>query len=418
MNKAIAILALIAAGEAVFFLPFVIARVFRPTFLDVFGLTNLELGIAFSIYGTVAMISYFPGGLLADRFPANKLIAVSLLSTSIGGFALLSLPPLGLLKALYAFWGVTTILLFWSALIRATREWGGELRQGVSFGLLDGGRGLVTAITGTVAVIVFAQLLPDKVETATLAEREQALKTIILSVSILTAGVGVVSWFAIGCSGKLRTQRALTFSGVKKACSLPTVWLQAAVVVCAYVGFKCTDDFSLYARDALSFNEVDAARIGTVSLWMRPIAAIGAGILADRLGTIRMTIASFGLLFLGSIVIASGVLHGGMLIPVLLTISATSAGIFALRGLYYAIMREGRIPIEYTGCAVGLVSVIGYTPDVFMGPIMGLLLDEFPGPKGHQYLFGLASTFSLFGILASIGFYRLRKHSEKFALKE
>ena len=45
------ILLLILAGESVFILPFVLARIFRPTFLDVFELTNLQLGSCFSIYG-------------------------------------------------------------------------------------------------------------------------------------------------------------------------------------------------------------------------------------------------------------------------------------------------------------------------------------------------------------------------------
>jgi hypothetical protein len=52
----LSIAALIVAGESVFLLPFVLARVFRPTFLDVFGLTNLELGTAYSVYGIVAML--------------------------------------------------------------------------------------------------------------------------------------------------------------------------------------------------------------------------------------------------------------------------------------------------------------------------------------------------------------------------
>ena len=39
------IVALIAAGEAVFLLPFVLARVFRPTFLDVFGITEDQLAV-------------------------------------------------------------------------------------------------------------------------------------------------------------------------------------------------------------------------------------------------------------------------------------------------------------------------------------------------------------------------------------
>ena len=43
------LLTLIAAGDAIFLLPFVLARVFRPTFLDVFGVTTLQLGTVFSL---------------------------------------------------------------------------------------------------------------------------------------------------------------------------------------------------------------------------------------------------------------------------------------------------------------------------------------------------------------------------------
>ena len=66
-RRGLFIAALIIAGESVFLLPFVLARVFRPTLLDVFDLTNLELGAAFSAYGIIAMAAYFLGGPLADR---------------------------------------------------------------------------------------------------------------------------------------------------------------------------------------------------------------------------------------------------------------------------------------------------------------------------------------------------------------
>ena len=84
--------ALIVAGEAVFSLPFHVARFFRPTVLEVFGLTNTELGAAQAVYGIVAMLAYFPGGPLADRFPARRLLTASLFSTSIGGHYFESIP--------------------------------------------------------------------------------------------------------------------------------------------------------------------------------------------------------------------------------------------------------------------------------------------------------------------------------------
>ena len=76
MNKTLPwyyLVLLILAGEAVFILPFVLPRIFRPTVLDVFQLTNVELGFCFSVYGLVAMVSYLFGGPLADRYPPRKL---------------------------------------------------------------------------------------------------------------------------------------------------------------------------------------------------------------------------------------------------------------------------------------------------------------------------------------------------------
>lgn len=405
-RRLLALCGLIAAGETIFFLPFVLARVFRPTVLEVFGVTNFELGMAFSIYGVVAMVSYLPSGPLADLFPPRWLIAVALVSTASGGLWMASGPSLGEFKVLYAAWGFTTIALFWSALIRATREWGGSASQGLAFGLLDGGRGLVTALVGSVLVVVFSMLLPEDPAAASLAEKSRALNVIIL----LMAGAGILVaalvLLALPSHGGRRRDKPARFdwSGVRHLLRLPTVWLQALIIICAYVGFKATDDFSLYAHDLLGSDDVDSARFGTVSLWMRPIAAIGAGLLADRYGAVRLTMVSFALLLAGSVFLASGQAVNAMLF--LFAVVTASLGIFALRGLYYAVMREGKVPLAWTGTAVGIVSVIGYTPDVFMPPLMGYLLDASPGVPGHRHVFAVIGGFSLLGLAASVAFQR------------
>ena len=169
-------LLLIAAGETVFFLPFLLARVFRPTVLEVFGLSNLELGTAYGVYGGVAMFAYLIGGPLADRFKPRTMLAIALLTTAAGGLLLISIPALSTLIILYAYWGITTIALFWAPLIKATREWGGTMAQGSAFGLLDGGRGLLAAITGSIMVALFATLLPVDPDAATLQQRTGALR--------------------------------------------------------------------------------------------------------------------------------------------------------------------------------------------------------------------------------------------------
>ena len=54
----------------------------------------------------VAMLAYYPGGALADRFPVRHLLAASLVATAAGGGYLATIPgPTGL-ALLYGFWGL------------------------------------------------------------------------------------------------------------------------------------------------------------------------------------------------------------------------------------------------------------------------------------------------------------------------
>ncbi len=408
-------IALIVAGEAIFLLPFVLARIFRPTFLDVFGLTNFQLGSAFSVYGVVAMISYFAGGPLADRFPARQLMATALAATSLGGVVMATVPSLGVLTVLYGFWGMTTILLFWAALIRATREWGGPAAQGRAYGILDGGRGLVAALLASLSVAVFAAFLPLEVETATLEERSEALSRVIWIFTGLTLAVAALVWAVLpGGSPQpvAGSRQRLSLAGVRRVMRMPAVWLQAIIVVCAYVGYKSTDDFSLYARDAFGYDDVAAARLGTVTFWVRPFAAVGAGILADHVRTSRIISISFGMLIAGSLFIALGLLQPGFYWLLVATVIGTSAGIYALRGLYFALFQEARVPLAVTGSAVGLVSVLGFTPDIFMGPLMGYLLDRSPGALGHRHVFAVLAAFGLLGLIASLLFRRVTRRKK------
>src|SRR4026208_1004896 len=313
-GRGLSIAALIVAGESVFLLPFVLARVFRPTLLDVFGLTNLELGTAYSVYGVVAMAAYFFGGPIADKFCARTLLAVALTSTAAGGLVMMTIPPPSTLVILYAYWGITTIALFWAPLIRATREWGSDDSQGRAFGLLDGGRGLLAAVMGSLMVTLFAALLPADSETVSLAQRTETLRQIILLLSAITCAAALLVWLALPKHDLSRPgeEPQLSLIGIAHVFAMPSVWLQAAVILCAYVGFKAIDDFSLYANQVIGLNEVNAAQAGVVSLWVRPVAAISAGYLADRIGAPTMTTSCFVMLVGGSVVLASGVIGSGM----------------------------------------------------------------------------------------------------------
>jgi len=245
-------IALIIAGEAIFSLPFHVTRFFRPTFLEVFEFSNMQLGLVQASYGVIAMLAYFPGGQLADMFSARKLLAASLIATGLGGLYFAQIPTYQGLHLLFGFWGFTTILLFWGALIRATREWGADSAQGRAFGILDGGRGLFAALIGVIAVFVLRSFFPDDVAMATDVERILALQYVIYCYTFFTFLAVPLVWLcvpepAVGLvNANLFANRPGLLRRTIDVMRLPTVWLQSLIIVAAYVGYKGIDNLPSY----------------------------------------------------------------------------------------------------------------------------------------------------------------------------
>ena len=414
------ILLLILAGEAIFVLPFVLARIFRPTFLEVFKINNFELGSCFSVYGVVALLSYFFGGSLADKYAPRTLMALALLMTALGGFYMATFPSYTALKLLFGFYGFTTIFLFWAPMIKATRVWGGQSKQGLAFGFLDGGRGLVAASFGSLGVLVFSYMLTVDVSSASLLEWQNAFKYVIWISSGMVTLIGIlVFYFLKPLSDNpeaISTQnKVYSLENFKSVLKYPTVWLMMLIILCAYVGYKVTDIFSLYAKDVLKFDAVKSAEIGTYLLYVRPVTGVAIGFLADRTRASLWIIIGFAIMLLSSLLFASGIISDATIGLFVISIIFMAIGVYATRVLYFAIMEEANLPLVITGTAVGFISVVGYTPDIFAGPLIGLLLDNSPGELGHQHVFLGMAAFSVIGFAAALAFSLLTRKKMRSA---
>lgn len=412
-KKGIILFSLILAGEMIFSLPFHLPRFFRPTMLEVFQISNTQLGDIFTLYGVFAMLSYFPGGALTDRFSAKKLMALSLAATAAGGIYLAQIPGIAGLRILFGFWGVTTILLFWAGLIKSTRIWGESLKQGRAFGLLDGGRGFLAAGFASIAVLFFSHSLSVDPLTANDEDRVNALQTVIYFYSALTLVSAVLVWFVIPETGSnARHGSHYLQKGIRKTLKNRFVWLQSAIVVCAYCGYKSLDHYGLYANQVLDMNEVEAARFVSNASYLRAAAAIGAGFLVDRLSAsqvIRWTFLWAVLLYFLLSFLNPG---NGSFYLILANLIFSFIAVYALRGVYFALLEETQISGMYTGTAVGIISLIGFTPDIFFNALAGRILDASPGIEGFQHFFMFLAFLSLAGLL-SISFLVSEQKSSK-----
>lgn len=401
---------LILAGEAVFILPFVLPRIFRPTVLDVFELDNTQLGLCFSVYGIVALVSYLLGGPLADKYPPRKLMALALWMTALGGLVFATFPSYGVLQVLYGYWGFTTIFLFWAPMIKATRVWGGTTSQGKAFGLLDGGRGLTGFLFGLLGVLIFSFLISENVESASLIERQEAFKYVIYCSAGIITLIGILTWFFMksGEDEKEILLEQISMGQIISVLKLPSVVLLMVIILCAYVGYKITDILSQYANEVMLYDEVKSAQVGTFLQFLRPTTGIILGLIVDRFRISLVLVFSFVTSIIGGVLFATGIIAPTTTALFFISVIIIAVGVYSARALYFAVMQEGKIPLVLTGTAVGLISVMGYTPDIFAGPAYGYLLDAHRGEElGHQNVFWMLTGFAIIGAVASIIYYRM-----------
>ena len=386
------------SGGIIFLLPFLF-EVFYTPLGSALGLNHTELGGLVSIFGFFSMVFYFPGGWLADRVSPRKLITTSLIGTGLAGLYFSTFPSYHVSLAIHAFWGVCITLLFWGAMIRLTRNSAPADQQGRAFGTLEFIRGIAEGLTTTGLLLVFAWL----------GSSQQALSTVVVQLSLVTMALGVIAWFVIEDLSREESGASVNLAPgwheVLAVLRMPVIWLIIIVVMTAYCAYWSSYAINPYATDVILTTAAVAGAISVARMWLKPVSGFMAGFVADRFGVSSTTTVLFAMLLVSFLGLAalSGNLPGFNVMLGFLAIAAIA--IFALRGIYFALLEEGNVPLAVTGTAGGVVSAVAFTPDVFMPLLSGALRDNFPGAEGYRYLFLSTAGMCAFGLIASMTIY-------------
>lgn len=383
------------SGGVIFFLPFLQEVYYKPL-ADALNLDNAEVGSLLSAFGVTAMLSYAPGGWLADRVSPRILLTSSLLLTGASGFYFATFPSYAISLAIHALWGVTITLLFWGAMIRVTRNWAPVDQQGRAFGILETGRGLGELISSIAILAVFGMLGSDRT----------ALSMVIVLFSTLIFVLGILAWFTIedaaGGQKIADSQRKVGLQEIIAVLKMPAVWLIAIIILAGYCAYWGTFRFTSYSSDIFLMSVTMAAALSVGKIWMKPIAALSAGFISDKFGIAKSV--AFLFVVLAACFTLFALMPGTpSLLPVMIAnVALTSLAVFAMRGIYFALLEEGGIPVVVTGTATGIISVIGFTPDIFMPLLGGVLIDRFPGADGYRYFFLTVAAICLLGLTATM----------------
>lgn len=386
------------SGGIIFLLPF-LQEVYYIPLADALGLNNTEVGSLMSVFGTTALIVYFPGGWLADRVSPRKLITISLLTTGAIGLYFATFPSYQVSLAIHAIWGVTITFLFWGAMIRMTRNWAPPEEQGRAFGILETGRGLGEVLSSVGFLAVFAAL----------GSGDSALSSVINSFSVLILLLAVLAWFTLeDASDEPHADSEKSKVGLHEILGvlrMPVIWLISTVIFTGYCAYWGTFRFTSYSTDIFMLSVTVGAMIGVGKMWLKPFAALAAGLVSDKFGIARSVAWLFAIL-IGSFLVFAVLPGNAAMIPAMLfNVALASLAIFAMRGIYFALLEEGGVPVAVTGTAAGIVSAVGFTPDIFMPLLGGVLLDTFPGVPGYRYFFLSVAGFCSVGLIASLLIY-------------
>ncbi len=363
-------------------------------------LNNTQLGLMTSAMGFTAMIFYWPGGWMADRFSARTLLTLSFVINGLLGFWLATFPPFPVLMTIQLLMGVFLTLTYWSALVKATRQLATAAEQGRFFGFLEGGRNLTAGIVIAAGLALFARLGSGTI----------GLRWTIILISAELFVMAALTWVFIKNQGMAEDQKVsqpALWESIVRVVKIRAVWMVMAVILCAYVTSVGITYLTPYATDVYKQSVVFGGMLYTIMQWTSVFASPAAGFLADRYTTSRTTL--WLLVVMGLCLFLFVWIQGGPALFYLLLINSIAIGcaIYALRGIYYALLEEGNIPVLLTGSATGLISLVAYTPDVFIPIVAGHLLDRYPvGGLGYRYFFLLLGLFTMVGVVLTVVFRR------------
>ncbi|MCI9440401.1 MAG: MFS transporter [Ruminococcus sp.] len=382
IRKYLTIVALGMAGGSIYFLPY-IKFVFYDAQIASMGITNVQSGLLMTVYTVVNMILYIPGGILADKLSAKKSLIFSLAATSLLAYVYaFTMKNFVVSMIVYLGLSLSTAFVFWSSLMKAVRIVGTEEEQGFMYGVYYACNGIMNALTGAIALRFFNSAGGDMEAGFFRAVVSGGSVTIVAAILL-----AVLMKEGNQASAAVDSEEdKFKFADVGKVLKNPVVWVASFVIFCGDGIYTSVSYFNPYLTEVIGITPSDSSLISVFRQGLLLLAPVG-GILADKIfkSTCKWLTTAFGIV---ALLFASVMFIPASINPTVASVYTLvpSAVAMMLYGVIFSVMSEAGIPRALTGTAIGIASIIGYTPDSLYSLIFGGMLDKFGG-QGYNYIF-------------------------------
>lgn len=376
----------------------------RETYMDPLqaatGATKTQLGLIMSAYGIMNFIFYFPGGVLADKFSAKKLIALSCFGTGLIGLWYWTMPGFTGLVIIHALFAVTTVFTFWAAMVKSINNLGGPEEQGRLFGFLEGGRGLIGTVAAFGSVAVFA-MAPDDIG---------GMKNAIMfySIALIVCGILVMIFLQdnkpVQAAVKQKAENPLNMRDFMQVAKMPRVWLCGILAMCNYSALIFHGYITAYLSEAFGISNTVVANLSVIrTYFLMMVGSFAAGLIADKMGS-RIKFMQYA--YVGMAVFASLYVlipTGPKAVPLIVAnFIVYGLCLYSIKALYFSTIDELLISKRLAGTASGVISLLTYAPEIFLYTVSGQMVDKYAGTDTP--LAGYIHCFIWMAVLSVIGF--------------
>ncbi len=406
-GKALLQFLVLSIGATTIYMPVLSKNLFYDAFLEGFGITNAQLGTLFSAYTLMTLLTYFLGGVIADKFSPRKCLTFSFVATAALTVIESMYPSYTILLIVFGGIGVTNTLTFWAALIKATRQFGQTVGgESKALGSLEGARGIAAMVINTACLFLFGKF----------ASVALGLKTIFWIYAALLFIIGAVAWFVFKDLGNEEeaVAKESTVKLIIECLKNPMIWVASLMVMGSYA---LTSTMAGYVAKIGTTNFAMsvqlAASITVISNYVKPIGSFGGGWLGDRLGATKtLSVGTIGMMITAAIIIALPS-NGSMAIPFIIVFAIMAVFMGIARGQFYAPLREANVPMHLSGTATGLIATLGYSSDLYLPIIAGKLLDGSDPIMATKYIVLILIGFGVFALIMAAIMLRFIKRNEK-----
>ncbi len=396
----------------VYFIPYACYD-FYNHFLDTYKITDGQAGQLLTFFGITAVIGYFIGGWIADKFNPKMLVVLSAILTAAAGTVVAFSSSFTVLKVMYFIFGITSTCMHWSAFLKLIKNIGDDDEQGRLFGFYNFAFGLIG--------IACTYLILGMMETA-LAKYE--FRGGMMIYCVISVVFGILTWIFVPYDKeKAKAREAaddkIDLKLVGKVLKLPITWYLGLFTLGYFLIRSTVPYLNPYMTDAFGVSIAMAALLtNTLRSGMNLISGPIGGFFIDKLksSTKVVMVGSIGTLIF-TIILMAVPQQKSMVTLLMVTCVILLLFSYVNSTALYTPVTEAKVPFKYVGTVLGVASAIGYSSDIWLYNLCGSWLDAF-GNGGYRYIWmlqGGGAVMMLITGLLMAGLYRKARSDQEEA---